>query len=79
MFTFPKVSNKFQPRKGQTYRFIGVPSSPHGNLSLLIGRRVWNDNKSDKARLAINNVFATVGEAKSVRTKIVSALTGAQR
>jgi hypothetical protein len=78
-FTFPKVSNKFVPRTGQTYRFIGVPSSKHGNISLLIGRRVWKGNDADKQRMAVNNVFATVQEAKDVRSKIVAALTGAQR
>ncbi len=78
MFVFPKVHNKFQPKVGETYRFIGVPAGTHPNLNLIIGRRVWNNYKSDNARLAINNVFKTVGEAKAVRTKIVGALTGAQ-
>lgn len=78
MFKFPAVRNKFQPRLKQTYRFIGVPSGHQGNLSLSIGRRVWSNSNADKARLAVNNVFETIGEAKAVRTKIVAALTSAQ-
>jgi hypothetical protein len=78
-FTFSPVTNKFVPRVGQTYRFIGVPAGTHPNLALLVGRRVWAGNKSDKARLAINNVFAKASQAKAVRAKIVQALKDAQR
>lgn len=71
-----KYVKSFQtaPAVGSTYRFIGVPASTHPNLALMIGRRVWANNKADNARLAINNVFKTVAEAKAVRTKIVIAL-----
>ncbi len=79
MFSYTAVANKYKPPRGQTYRFIGVPSSPHGNLALKIGRRVWDGGKADNARLAINNVFKTLAEAKAVRAKIVAALQYAQR
>lgn len=77
-FAFNAVSNKFKPSRGQTYRFIGVPTTANGNLSLLIGRRVWADSKADKLRMGVNNVFATLAEAKVVREKIVKALKDAQ-
>lgn len=77
-FTFAPVSNKFKPTKGQTYRFIGVPTTANGNLSLLIGRRVWANSKADALRMGVNNVFATLAEAKVVRDKIVKALKDAQ-
>jgi len=78
MFSFSPVSNKFKPRTGQTYRFIGVPAGTHPNLGLKIGRRVWSGGSADNARLKINNVFETIGEAKKVRGKIVEALKAAQ-
>ena len=79
MFSFNPVSNKFQPTNGETYRYIGVPTGHHTALGLLIGRRVWRGNNSDKYRLSINNVFKTIGEAKAVRAQFVSALKSAQR
>jgi len=78
-FTFSPVPNKFVPKVGQTYRFIGVPVGNHPNLSFQIGRRVWNNYQSDKARLAVNNVFETIGEAKAARTKLVAVLKDAQK
>lgn len=78
MFTFNAVSNKFKPRVGQSYRFIGVPAGTHPNLGLKIGRRVWAGGTADKSRMAINNVFETIADAKAVRAKIVAALKEAQ-
>jgi len=78
MFTYKPVQNLFVPSKGQEYRFIGVPASKHGNLSLLIGTRRWNGTDADRARLAKNNVFKTFKEAAAVRESIVAALKKAQ-
>lgn len=73
-YKYPSVTNKFQPKAGQTYRFIGVPGQTLGNLSFAIGRRVWAGNSIDKARLAANNVFKTIKRAKEVRAALVTTL-----
>ncbi len=78
-FKYVAVANAFVPKKGETYRFIGVPASKHGNISLLIGRRVWAGSEADNSRLSKNNVFKTIDGAKAFRGKLVSLLQQTQK
>ena len=67
---FVASSPKSAPAVGSTYRFIGVPGATLGNISLKIGRRVWNGSSIDKARLAMNNVFTTIQQAREARRAV---------
>lgn len=71
-YKFTPVASKFVPRRGQSYRFIGV--GPKNQLSLLIGTRTWTGDKHDYARLSMNNVFPTLEAAQKARTAIEVAI-----
>ena len=74
MVKFVQNTKVSTPKFGQTYRFIGVPGAVRGNLSLKIGRRVWDGGKNDLSRLAMNNVFITLEAALQTRREIARVL-----